>query len=77
MLAAGVHARDHTGQFYTVFESPDYKDETTGLSFSPDGRFMYIAYQNIGILYTVFRTDGLPFQATKLDVKYHSRSSAL
>jgi hypothetical protein len=68
---SGIHARDHLGRFYTVFESPEYPDETTGLSFSPDGKFMYAAYQNTGILYTVFRTDGLPFHAAHLDVKYH------
>jgi hypothetical protein len=35
---AGVHARDSTGRFYTIFESPEYNDETTGLAFSPDGK---------------------------------------
>jgi hypothetical protein len=68
---AGVHARDHLGRFYTVFESPDYDDETTGLAFSPDGRFLYTAYQDTGVLYAVWRIDGLPFQAQKLDVNYH------
>jgi hypothetical protein len=37
-LDYGVHARDHLGR-YTILESPVYKDETTGLSSSPDGRF--------------------------------------
>lgn len=68
---AGVHARDHLGRFYTVFESPVHPDETTGLSFSPDGRFMYTAYQTSGLLYTIWRKDGLPFHASHLDVKYH------
>jgi hypothetical protein len=68
---SGVHARDHLGRFYTVFESPVYNDETTGLSFSPDGLFMYAAYQNTGSLFTIWRTDGLPFHAAYLDVKYH------
>jgi hypothetical protein len=68
---AGVHARDHLGRFYTVFESPVFPDETTGLSFSPDGRFLYTAYQNSGRLYQIWRTDGFPFHAAHLDVKYH------
>jgi sugar lactone lactonase YvrE len=69
---AGVHARDHLGRFYTIFESPVFPDETTGLSFSPDGRFMYTAYQKTGVLYTIWRKDGLPFQASHLDVKFHN-----
>jgi sugar lactone lactonase YvrE len=43
---AGVHARKRDGSFYTILESPVYNDETSGLSFSPDGKFMYIAYQH-------------------------------
>ncbi|KAL3941378.1 MAG: hypothetical protein SGBAC_004263 [Bacillariaceae sp.] len=61
-MKAGVHARDHEGKFYTVLESEIFDDETTGLSFSPDGRFMYIAYQTSGLLYAVWRSDGYPFQ---------------
>lgn len=68
---AGVHARDRLGRYLTVFESPVYPDETTGLAFSPDGRFMYTAYQDSGILYQIWRKDGLPFYASRLDVKYH------
>jgi hypothetical protein len=68
---AGIHARDHLGRYYTVFESPMYNDETTGLAFSPDGRFMYAAYQNTGVLYAIWRNDGFPFHASHLDVKYH------
>eukprot|EP00539_Tryblionella_compressa_P005345 CAMPEP_0178760534 /NCGR_PEP_ID=MMETSP0744-20121128/15540_1 /TAXON_ID=913974 /ORGANISM="Nitzschia punctata, Strain CCMP561" /LENGTH=459 /DNA_ID=CAMNT_0020415111 /DNA_START=32 /DNA_END=1411 /DNA_ORIENTATION=+ len=70
-VSAGVHARDHLGRFYSIFESPEYKSETTGLAFSPDGRFMYVAYQDVGVMYAIWRIDGLPFHATKLDVKYH------
>lgn len=72
---AGVHARDHLGRFFTVFESPVYPDETTGLSFSPNGRFMYTAYQDSGFLYAIWRIDGLPFHAAHLDVKFHHTSS--
>jgi uncharacterized protein len=37
---AGIHARDNKGQFFTILESPYYQEETTGLSFSPDGTKM-------------------------------------
>jgi hypothetical protein len=72
---AGVHARDHLGRFYTILESPVYKDETSGLSFSPDGRFLIVAYQENGLLFQVWRNDGHPFYATHLDVKYHRAES--
>jgi len=39
-IDAGVHARDELGRFFTIFESPVLADETTGLSFSPDGKHM-------------------------------------
>jgi hypothetical protein len=68
---AGVHARDGQGRFFTILESPTYKDETTGLSFSPDGKHMYVAYQVNGFLFDVWRDDGQPFDAKTLNVKYH------
>ena len=68
---AGVHARDMNGRFYTIFESPVYTDETTGLAFSPDGKYMYIAYQDNGKLFTIWRKDGFAFHNTHLDIKYH------
>ena len=68
---AGVHARDEEGRLYTVLESPVYTDETTGLAFSPDGTHMYVAYQGNGLLFDVWREDGLSFGGTTLNVKYH------
>ncbi|CAJ1930763.1 unnamed protein product [Cylindrotheca closterium] len=68
---AGVHARNADGSFFTVFESPVYPDETTGLSWSPDGRIMYVAYQFTGLLFSIWRQDGEPFHQTQLDVKFH------
>ena len=68
---AGVYARDHLGRFYTILESPVYKDETSGLSFSADGRFLIVAYQDNDLLFQVWHSDGLPFHDTPLDVKYH------
>lgn len=68
---AGIHARDENGRFFTILESALYEDETTGLSFSPDGKHMYVAYQVNGLLFDVWREDSLPFNAKSLDVKYH------
>jgi len=73
---AGVHARDELGRFFTILESPFFNDETTGLSFSPNAKHMYIAYQETGILYDVTREDGLAFDAKSLDVKYHRSISS-
>lgn len=68
---AGIHARDELGRSYTVLESPVYPDETTGLSFSPDAIHMYIAYQETGLLFDIWREDALPFGGRTLNVKYH------
>jgi hypothetical protein len=68
---AGIHARDIDSRFYTIMESPVYPGETTGLALSPDGKFMYVAYQNLGLLFSLFRKDGKSFAAEHLDVNYH------
>jgi len=69
---AGISAMNAAGQSFTVLESSAYSDETTGLSFSPDGNHMYFAYQDEGVLFDVTRTDGLPFHSQVLDIKYHN-----
>jgi hypothetical protein len=69
---AGIHARNNLGQYFTILESHEYSDETTGLSFSPDAKHLYIAYQDNGLLFDITRVDGLPFNAKTLNVKYHS-----
>lgn len=69
---AGVHARDNDAKFYTIMQaSSQWRGETTGLAFSPDGQFMYIAYQRDGILFSIWRLDGKPFNGEHIDVKYH------
>jgi hypothetical protein len=70
---AGIHTRDKDSRFYTIMESPVYPGETTGLSLSPDVKFMYVAYQNVGLLFTFFRKDGQSFEAEHLDVKYRQQ----
>lgn len=69
---AGVHARNSLGQYFTILESPFLDDETTGLSFSPDGSRLYVAYQRTGLLFEIRRTDGYSFHASTLNVKYHA-----
>lgn len=68
---SGVHARDSLGRMYTIFESPVYPDETTGLAFSPNGAHMYVAYQQTGLLFDIWREDGRAFDGRVLNVKYH------
>jgi hypothetical protein len=72
---AGIHARDESSRFYTIMESQVYPGETSGLSMSPDGRFMYVAYQDVGKLFCLWRRDGKPFGADQLGIKYHQAQS--
>jgi DNA-binding beta-propeller fold protein YncE len=74
----GVHARDNTGKFYTILDAfPHYQSETTGLSFSPDNRHMYVSLQggsgrHPGVIFDIYRLDGHPFGGKTLDIKYHA-----
>jgi 6-phosphogluconolactonase (cycloisomerase 2 family) len=70
-VEAGVHARDASSRFFTISQSEILPGETTGLSFSPDGRFMYVAYQDVGALFCIWRRDGKAFGGEHVDVKYH------
>jgi len=69
---AGIHGRNALGQFFTVLEGPGYATETTGLTFSPDGKHMYFAFQVDGVVFDVTRIDGLPFQGQTLNIKYRN-----
>ena len=74
---AGLHARDMNGNYFTILESATNDGiETTGLSFSPDHKSMYFAYQKIGILFCVSRKDGLPFDGRSLNVRYHNSETS-
>ena len=71
-LLPGIHMRDGEGTFRTLLESPEYvHDETTGIAFSPDYKFLYFSIQNVGLIYEVWRKDGFPFDAETLNIKYH------
>jgi len=74
---AGVHGRDAQGRYFTILESPVYNDETTGLAFSPDGKHMYLAYQKNGLLFDIWRNDGLTFSKKHLNIKYHSEETLI
>jgi hypothetical protein len=77
---SGVHGRDVNGNYFTILQADDpdseagggveMENETSGLSFSPDKMFMYVAFQNEGKLFEVRREDGLPFNGRSLDIKY-------
>ena len=68
-----MHGRNAQGEFFTILKDPggNYGGETTGLAFSPDGMFMYVSFQLPGHIFEIRRTDGLPFNGQRLDIKYH------
>ena len=71
-VAAGIHGRNKSGQYFTIIEAIDYDSETTGLAFSPDNRHLYFSVQvNPGIVVDVTRIDGLPFDGATIDIRYH------
>lgn len=70
----GVHARDANGNYYTILLNDAGKvrrQETTGLAFSPDNRFMYFGFYKLGVIFAVSRKDGLPFHGTNLSLRHH------
>ena len=70
---AGIHAKDSTGQFYTIAQDEGgfHSGETTGLAFSPDHKHMYVAYQSEGVIYDITRADGRAFGGATLAIQYH------
>ncbi len=66
-----IHGRDATGKYFTIVEGTDYNTETTGLTFSPDGMFLYVAYQGPSSIFAFWREDGLPFSGMIAGTKYH------
>ena len=68
----GIHGRNKEGKYFTILESVEYNTETTGLSFSPDKKHMYVSFQhNPGHIFDIYRDDGMPFDGSSLDIKYH------
>ena len=69
----GVHGRDASGNFFTILGNDgSFSGETSGLAFSPDGKYMYVSFQSPGYIYEIRRLDGFPFHGAKLDIKYHA-----
>lgn len=69
---AGIHGRTILGDYVPILQSTYYVDETVGMAFSPNYRYMYMGYQNAGVVFEISRTDTLPFYGTTLNVKYHN-----
>ena len=67
----GIHGRYPNGRKLQILEA-HHGGETTGLAFSPNKKHMYFAVQTSGILFDIWREDGLPFDGATLDIKYHS-----
>jgi secreted PhoX family phosphatase len=74
----GVHGRTRNGKYFEIlygeFTQKDDNEETTGLAFSPDGQHMYVAFQNIGIIYDITRDDKRPFQGGTSRITTECRS---
>lgn len=69
---SGLHGRDdETKKFFSILDGPGYRSETTGIAFSPDGKFMFLAFQGHGVVWQFWRTDGLAFSDHFVGPKYH------
>ena len=68
---AGIHARDKANNYFSIVEGKTWSKETTGLAFSPDGKYMIFAHQREGVVFMVWREDGRPFNGQSIDVKRH------
>lgn len=74
--ASDLHGRNTTnGRYYTIVTGDGYSTETSGLAFSPDGRYMFMSFQfRPGVIWQFWREDGFPFGSEVVDIKYHSNS---
>ena len=66
-----IHGRNSLGQYFTIVEGTNFTTETTGLAFSPDNMFMYVAFQGPSAICAFWREDGLPFDGAVAGTKYH------
>jgi len=71
---SGVFGRAADGRYFTLLEgrTDGNVDESTGLSWSPDSKTLFVTYQQGGFVYACTRDDQLPFYRTTLDIKYHA-----
>mmetsp|Transcript_33454 Transcript_33454/g.80843 ORF Transcript_33454/g.80843 Transcript_33454/m.80843 type:complete len:199 (-) Transcript_33454:71-667(-) len=73
----GVHGRDKNANFFSILDGPGYNTETTGLAFSPDAKYMFVSFQEPGVIWQIWRDDGYPFSGDVLGIKYHADSTAV
>jgi hypothetical protein len=64
----GVIGMNDHGYFPLLYEI-SYDSETAGVSFSPDGMVMYVAFQETAV-WTFWREDGFPFDGTTAGIHY-------
>jgi len=69
----GVFGRDETNQFFTILETSGFNSETTGLAFSPDKKFMFVALQWQSSIWQFWREDGFLFDGDFIDIHHHSK----
>jgi len=74
--ASDIHGRNTLNQqYYTIVTGDGYSSETSGLAFSPDGKYMFMSFQfSPGVIWMFWREDGYPFNGEQVDIKYHSTS---
>lgn len=69
--ARGLDPSDGEYKFYTIIQGYS-STETTGLSFSPDNKYMYFAHQSNSEIWQIWREDGCEFgNGSYIDVLYH------
>jgi uncharacterized protein len=61
----GLFAYDGS-KYLSYFESNFVGDEITGFAFSPDRKFILAAVQSAGLLFQIYRDDGLPFEGRRV-----------
>ena len=61
----GMFAYDGS-KYVSYFESNYVDDEVVGVTFSPDGKFLYAAIQRAGYLFQISRSDGQPFDGRRV-----------
>ena len=76
--AGGIYTRDAEGRYFTILESTLNEDGcqmdrlTTGLAFSPSGKYMYVCWQRAGACFSVWRKDQRSFAGSLTNsVRYH------
>jgi Bacterial protein of unknown function (DUF839) len=69
----GVWARDSTGYYPLLFDV-DYNTETAGIDFTPNGKYMYVAFQD-NALWQFWRKDGRAFGRGGAWPKYYQEAS--